>query len=82
MRVVAICVSLIAVALATSVAYFIFQGLRRTRFDNVADDAYRFLRGIWKILVNMDPYVSAWAFPMLLGLIIVIGMLIHRHFDK
>ncbi len=82
MRVVAICVSLIAVGLATSLAYFIFQVLRKTRFVNVMDDVYRFLRGIWKILADLDPYVTAWAFPMFLGFIIVVGMLIHRHYDK
>ena len=82
MRVVAICASLIAVALATSLAYFIFQGLRKTRFDNVMDDVYRSLRGVWRLFADMDPVVAAWAIPLIGGLIVVIGMLIYRHFDK
>ncbi len=71
-----------AVALATTAAYWIFQGLRRTRFDNVLDGVYRFLRDVIRTILDLDPVVSAWAFPLVLGLFIVIGMLIHRHFDK
>lgn len=71
-----------AVAVATIAAYWIFQGLRRTRFDNVLDGVYRFFKGIIRTIIDLDPVVSAWAFPLVLGLFIVIGMLIHRHFDK
>lgn len=81
-RCVAVGVSITAVALATVAAYWIFQGLRKTRFDNVLDGAYRFIRGFIRAILDMDPVVSAWAFPLILGLVIVIGMLIRRHFDK
>lgn len=81
-RLVAIGASIIGVGLATSIAYFIFQGIRRTRLDNVLDEVYRAVRGVWRLLVNMDPVVAAWAFPLIGGFIIVMGMLIHRHYDK
>ncbi len=74
--------SLAAVGLATAAAYLIFQGLRRTRFDNVLDGIYRYIGGVLRTIFDMDPVVSAWALPLVLGLVIVIGMLIHRHFDK
>ncbi len=81
-RCVAVGASVAAVAVATTAAYGIFQALRRTRFDNVLDGIYRSIRGFLRAIFDMDPVVSAWALPLVLGLLIVIGMLIHRHFDK
>ncbi len=82
MRIVAIGASVIGVGLATTLAYFIFQGIRRTRLDNILDEVYRAVRGVWRLFVDMDPVVAAWAFPLIGGFIIVMGMLIHRHYDK
>lgn len=82
MRMVAIGASIIGVGLATSLAYYIFQGVRRTRFDNIIEEGYRAIRGVWLLLVHMDPVVAAWAFPLIGGFIIVVGMLIYRHYDR
>ena len=70
-----------AVAVSTVAAYWIFQGLRKTRFDNLLDSVYRFIRSVMRVIFDMDPVVAAWAVPLMLGLVVVIGMLIHRHFD-
>ena len=78
----AVAVVLAAVAVSTVTAYWVFQAIRMTRFDNVLDTAYRFIKGIVGAMADMDPVVSAWAFPLTLGLIVVTGMLIHRHFDR
>lgn len=81
-RIIAIGASILGVGLATSIAYFIFQGIRRTRLDNIMDEMYRAVRGVWRLFVNMDPVVAAWAFPLIGGFIIVMGMLIYRRYDK
>jgi len=69
-----------AIAGTTTAAYFIYQGIRNTRFESLLDSSYRFLSGMMRTLFNMDPYVAAWAVPLALGLIAVVLMLIYRHY--
>lgn len=71
-----------AVASATTVAYFIFQGIRDTKIDNMLGASHRALRGMLRSIFSMDPVVAAWAVPLVLGAIGIAGWFVYRHFNK
>jgi len=81
-RCVAVSAAITAISGTTTLAYFIFQGIRHTRFESMLDASFRVLQGLIRSLLSMDPMIAAWAFPLALGFIVVVGMLIHRHFSR
>ncbi len=71
-----------AIAGTTTAAYFIYQGIRDTRIESVLDASYRVIGKTVNLVFSLDPVVAAWAIPLALGSLAVIGMLIYRHFKK
>ncbi len=75
----AVCV---AIALATGTAYILFQATRTNSIGYAVNDFFRSIGEVFKAVLGMDPVVAAWALPLGGGLIIVIGMLAFRHFNR
>jgi hypothetical protein len=82
MRVGAVVATIAAVGLATAIAYLIFEGIRQTRFDNVIGAFASSVRSAVRAVVNMDPVAAAWIFPLVLGGLAVVGMLVWRRFNR
>lgn len=71
-----------AIAGTTTAAYFIYQGIRDTRIENILDASYRIIAKTLSFVFTIDPVVAAWAIPLALGSLAVIGMLIYRHYKS
>jgi len=68
----------VIIIMTTGLAYLIYQSTRGYGLGQMMAGVIDF----FKSFTNMDPVVAAWAIPMGLGLIAVIGMLVVRHFKQ
>lgn len=71
-----------AIFLATGTAYILFQATRSNSIGFAIKSFFLSIGDVFKTIGSLDPVVAAWALPLGGGLIIVIGMLVYRHFDR
>lgn len=81
-RVAVFLATLIAIGVTTGIAYLLFQVVRRTSIDNIASVGTRAGRDLIYDFLNMDPVTAIYVFPLSAASVVVMGMLIWRHFDK
>jgi hypothetical protein len=74
--------TLIAIGITTGIAYLLFQLVRRTSIDNIASAGTRFGRELIYDFLNMDSITAVFVFPLSAASVVVMAMLIWRHFDK
>ncbi len=81
-RFVAIIATLTLIGLATGFALLVYEGVRKSRFDDITAGGIRMGRDVMNSIYNLDPIAAIFILPLVASMVMIGGMLIWRHFNR